>query len=103
MMHRRSCARAVLRRRSVLFIAASIALPLGTLRTWALDRYWVDTNSTWTANFWSATQGGAAGASAPGNGDTANVIFNDAISRTITFNASPIDSLLQLYLDNTGV
>jgi hypothetical protein len=102
-MRRRSSARALLRRRSLLLIASSTALPLGALRTWGADRYWVDTNSVWTANFWSIAQGGSAGASVPGINDNAYVLFNDGTSRTITYNASPIDSLLTLDLDNSGL
>jgi hypothetical protein len=48
-----------------------------TYATAAVTRYWVGGTGTWnissTAN-WSATSGGASGASAPGSGDT--VIFN---------------------------
>jgi hypothetical protein len=33
--------------------------------TWGAKRYWVGNSGNWTDNYWSATSGGAAGASAP--------------------------------------
>ena len=90
-------------RRGVVAIAAAVsALAFAPRPSRAADRYWVDTSNTWTANFWATLPGGAAGASVPINGDTAYITFGDAVTRTVTFNANPIDSLVELRLDNTG-
>ena len=63
------------------------------------DRYWVGGAGTWdatTTTNWSATSGGAAGASAPTSAD--NVIFNTlsnltAYAVTIGLTASPATCL----------
>lgn len=57
------------------------------------DRYWVGGSGTWnnssTAN-WSATSGGAAGASAPTAADVAYFDANSGTSATVTVNATAV-------------
>ena len=65
------------------------------------DRYWVGGSNTWnnsTAN-WSATNGGASGASVPGAADTA---FFTSLSGTVTVTWNNVDSLTVLAIVSTG-
>lgn len=81
--------------RSLLACAVAATAALSARAT----EYWVGADGNWADLMWSATPGGPPGQPPPN--DNALIVFNDALTRTVTFVGTPA-TLQSVQLDNTG-
>src|SRR6476620_9091689 len=81
---------------AALVLLPALDAPAAVTRNWnALSGMWTDVGGT--GNSWSP-------AGVPAGGDTANIVFGDLTSRTVTYDyAGPAVTLAALNIDQTGV